>query len=105
MAVSPIPTIGFNHEVFQHGAYDVAMWEVGGGDRIRALWKHYFNDLDVLCFTIDSSDTARFAEAIDELHRVLQEPDLPPRALIVAMLTKVRARACVARVVLTFACI
>ena len=37
-----IPTIGFNVETITNRAgVSFAMWDVGGGNRIRPLWKHY----------------------------------------------------------------
>ena len=37
-----IPTIGFNVETITNRAgVSFTMWDVGGGNRIRPLWKHY----------------------------------------------------------------
>ena len=37
-----IPTVGFNVETITNRAgVSFTMWDVGGGNRIRPLWKHY----------------------------------------------------------------
>ena len=37
-----IPTIGFNVEtVTLHNGLQFTMWDIGGGCKIHALWKHY----------------------------------------------------------------
>lgn len=34
----------------------MTMWDVGGQDRIRPLWRHYYNNSQALIFVVDSSD-------------------------------------------------
>lgn len=74
--VSTIPTLGFNVEVVQYRNISFTVWDVGGQDRIRALWRHYFQGTQGLVFVVDSNDPQRFGEARHELHRLLQEPEL-----------------------------
>lgn len=38
----------------------------GGCDKIRPLWKHYFQNTDGALFMVDSSDRERIAEAVEE---------------------------------------
>ena len=40
--VKTIPTIGFNVETLEYGDIAITAWDVGGQDKIRVLWKHYF---------------------------------------------------------------
>lgn len=37
-----IPTIGFNVEKINYKSLTLTIWDVGGQDKIRALWKHYY---------------------------------------------------------------
>ena len=37
-----IPTIGFNVETVKYRNFEMTIWDVGGQDRIRALWRHYY---------------------------------------------------------------
>ena len=57
--VTTIPTIGFNVETLQVKGFDVTIWDVGGGDKIRLLWRQYFQDAQALIFVVDSNDIDR----------------------------------------------
>ena len=69
--VTTIPTIGFNVEEVQVKSLTFTVWDVGGQDKIRPLWRHYLNDNDGLIFVVDSTDRERVKEAADELHNVM----------------------------------
>ena len=75
-ALTTIPTIGFNVEQVQYKNIEFTMWDVGGQDKIRTLWKHYFHGTDALVFVVDSNDRDRLEQAQEELHRLLQDPEL-----------------------------
>jgi len=40
--ISSVPTVGFNVEHVQYKKIDMTMWDVGGQDKIRRLWRHYY---------------------------------------------------------------
>ena len=52
------------------------VWDVGGQDKIRPLWRHYYTNTQGLIFVVDSNDRDRIGEAHDELHRMLAEDEL-----------------------------
>jgi len=81
--VTTIPTIGFNVETVEYKKLRMTMWDVGGQDRIRALWRHYFMNTQGLIFVVDSHDTQRIDEAKEELHKLLLEDDLRNASLLV----------------------
>eukprot|EP01018_Ginkgo_biloba_P005719 Gb_01291 [translate_table: standard] len=81
--VTTIPTIGFNVETVQYKNVNFTVWDVGGQDRIRPLWKHYYVNTQGLIFVVDSNDRDRIPEARDELHRLLAEPDLRDAKVLV----------------------
>ncbi|WKY11685.1 hypothetical protein Q1695_003338 [Nippostrongylus brasiliensis] len=81
--VTTIPTIGFNVETVQYRTVSFTVWDVGGQTRIRALWKYYFRDTQGIIFVVDSSDKERIAEAREEIHALLQEPELQDAHLLV----------------------
>ncbi|CAI5479091.1 unnamed protein product [Closterium sp. Yama58-4] len=81
--VTTIPTIGFNVETVEYKNISFTVWDVGGQDRIRPLWKHYFQHTNGLIFVVDSNDKDRVAEARDELHAMLSEDALRDAALLV----------------------
>ena len=47
------------------------MWDVGGQDKIRRLWRHYYQNTNGLVFVVDSSDKERMDESCEELHSIL----------------------------------
>jgi len=81
--VTTIPTIGFNVETVEYKNISFTVWDVGGQDKIRPLWRHYFQNTQGLIFVVDSNDRERAAEAKDELHKMLQEDELRDAALLV----------------------
>lgn len=42
--VTTIPTIGFNVETVEYNKTNFTVWDVGGQDKIRPLWRHYFQN-------------------------------------------------------------
>ncbi|TFJ83143.1 hypothetical protein NSK_005563 [Nannochloropsis salina CCMP1776] len=81
--VHSIPTIGFNVEKVEYRNISFTIWDVGGQDRLRKLWRHYYKDNDALIFVIDSADRARLNEARSELHHLLSEPQLLDSILLI----------------------
>ncbi len=59
------------------------MWDVGGQDKIRPLWRHYYQNTQGLIFVIDSNDRERVGEARAELERMLSEDELREAVLLV----------------------
>ncbi len=81
--VSTLPTIGFNVETVEYNNINFTVWDVGGQDRIRPLWRHYYVNAQALIFVVDSNDRDRISEARDELHRMLSEDELKDAVLLV----------------------
>ncbi|XP_043713389.1 ADP-ribosylation factor 1-like [Telopea speciosissima] len=81
--VTTIPTIGFNVETVEYKNVSFTVWDVGGQDKIRPLWRHYFQNTQGLIFVVDSNDKERILEARDELHRMLNEDELRDATLLV----------------------
>lgn len=94
--ITSIPTIGFNVEQVQYKRLNLTVWgllpffsfhsfcilkrifpaDVGGQEKIRRLWRYYYQGSDALIFVVDSADHERFCEARDELHSVLADDSL-----------------------------
>eukprot|EP00475_Leptophrys_vorax_P019479 TRINITY_DN2662_c0_g1_i3.p1 TRINITY_DN2662_c0_g1~~TRINITY_DN2662_c0_g1_i3.p1 ORF type:complete len:184 (+),score=32.41 TRINITY_DN2662_c0_g1_i3:172-723(+) len=81
--VTTIPTIGFNVETVEFKNISFTVWDVGGQDKIRPLWRHYFNNTQGVIYVVDSNDRERAMEARDELHRMLNEDELRGCTLLV----------------------
>ncbi|CAO3612206.1 unnamed protein product [Mucor fragilis] len=81
--VTTIPTIGFNVETVEYKNISFTVWDVGGQDKIRPLWRHYFQNTQGIIFVVDSNDRDRISEARDELQRMLNEDELRDALLLV----------------------
>ena len=42
------------------------VWDVGGQEKLRPLWRHYFNNTDGLIYVVDSQDRERIGRAASE---------------------------------------
>lgn len=100
---------GFNVETVEYKNISFTVWDVGGQDKIRPLWRHYFQNTQGtaarcagrrarrqprgragpgrarvgLIFVVDSNDRERIGEARDELMRMLSEDELRDAVVLV----------------------
>ncbi|TNM97519.1 ADP-ribosylation factor-like protein 4D [Takifugu rubripes] len=75
--VKTIPTKGFNMERIKMSmgnsktnATAFQVWDVGGQEKLRPLWKSYTRRTDGLVFVVDAAEPERMEEAKVELHRI-----------------------------------
>ena len=71
--VMTIPTIGFNVETIPYKEKEIIMWDIGGGDKIKELWKHYFGTMKCIIFVIDISNKSRMEEYIETFKLLLNQ--------------------------------
>ena len=81
---------GFNVETVEYKNISFTVWDVGGQDKIRPLWRHYFQNTQGLIFVVDSNDRERVGEAREELMRMLAEDELRDAVLLVFANKQVR---------------
>ena len=81
--VTTIPTIGFNVETVEYKNISFTVWDVGGQDKIRPLWRHYFQNTQGVIFVVDSNDHDRIGEAAEELQRITNEDELHDALILV----------------------
>eukprot|EP00759_Apiculatamorpha_spiralis_P033935 PhF_6_TR35042/c0_g2_i1/m.51062/K07937/ARF1; ADP-ribosylation factor 1 len=81
--VTTIPTIGFNVETVEYKNLKFTVWDVGGQDKLRPLWRHYFQNTNGVIFVVDSNDKDRVTQARDELAKMLSEDELREAVLLV----------------------
>jgi len=74
--VTTIPTIGFNVETVEYKLVSFTVWDVGGRDKIRPLWRHYYQGTNALIFVVDSNDRDRIEDAREELCKFMSEDEL-----------------------------
>ena len=73
--VETIPTKGFNTEkvrvaVGTSRRASFQVWDVGGHEQLRPLWKSYTRRTDGMVFVVDSTELERMEEARVELHKI-----------------------------------
>ncbi|KAI8465072.1 MAG: small Arf-related GTPase [Monoraphidium minutum] len=81
--LSTVPTIGFNVEKVQYKNVTFTVWDVGGQEKLRPLWRHYFNNTDGLIFVVDSMDRDRIGRAAQEFKSIIEDPLMRSAALLV----------------------
>lgn len=81
--ISTVPTVGFNVETLTYKNIKFNVWDVGGQEKIRPLWRHYFTGTQGLIFVVDSADRARIDEARQELHRIINDREMKDALLLV----------------------
>ena len=74
---------GFNVETVEYNNSSFTVWDVGGQNKIRPLWRHYFQNTQGIIFVVDSNDRDRIAEARKELMDMLNEDELRDALLLV----------------------
>jgi len=78
-----IPTIGFNVESLKYKSLNMTMWDIGGQEKIRPLWRHYYDNVDGVIFILDSNDCGRIEEVKTELHYIMSEDRLKNVKLLI----------------------
>ena len=88
--VTTISIVGLNVETVEYKNISFKVWDVGGQDKIRPLWRHYYQNTQAIIFVVDSNDRERIDDsrdyensAKDELHRMLSEEELRDAVLLV----------------------
>merc|ERR1712146_66317 len=78
--INTIPTWGFEVDRVRYKNIEFTMWDVGGQEKIRPLWRHYFAGSHAVIFVIDSCDEERIEGMVGtaeyELSFLFQQPDL-----------------------------
>ncbi len=82
-APHPPPPAGFNVEKVQYKNVLFTVWDVGGQEKLRPLWRHYFNNTDGLIFVVDSQDRERIGRSAAEFQAIIQDPLMMRSAILV----------------------
>ena len=57
--------------------------DVGGQDKIRPLWRHYYTGTQGLIFVVDCADRDRIDEARQELHRIINDREMKDAIILI----------------------
>ncbi|XP_047211741.1 ADP-ribosylation factor-like protein 13B isoform X2 [Girardinichthys multiradiatus] len=77
------PTVGFSKVDLKQGKFEVTIFDLGGGKRIRDIWKNYFSESYGVVFVVDSSDVQRIQETRETMAQVLQHPRIAGKPVLV----------------------
>jgi len=74
--VATTPSTGYNFEEIKKGHYLFEIYDVAGGEKLRQLWRHYYENTKCVIFMIDSTEKTRFPEAKEELSKLVLSHEL-----------------------------
>ena len=63
---------------------------MGGQDKIRPLWRHYFTGTQGLIFVVDCADHDRINEARQEFHKIVNDREMVDAIILVFANKQVR---------------
>jgi len=81
--VSTAPTVGFYVESLTYKKLRITVWDVGGQDKVRSLWKRYFKGTDGIVYVVDSAAPNRLQESKEELWKILNDEELTGAKLLI----------------------
>jgi small GTP-binding protein len=59
-----------------HKKVFLTIWDVGGCDKIRPLWRHYYQNTSAVVFVVDSRDTRNQEDLAFDVYRLAAEDEL-----------------------------
>ena len=71
--ITTIPTIGFNVEDINYKDRKITIFDIGGGEKIRHLWKNYMPLTNCILYIIDISDKERFDYFLECFNELLEQ--------------------------------
>lgn len=77
------PTVGFSKVDLKQAKFEVTIFDLGGGKRIRGIWKNYYAESYGVVFVVDSSDIQRIQETKDTMAEVLRHPRIAGKPVLV----------------------
>lgn len=81
--LNTLPTMSYSVDELKWRRERLLVWDVGGQDKLRTLWRHFYGEVSCVVFVIDSGDKQRLAEGRDELRLLLAAPQLARVPLLV----------------------
>ena len=81
--VKILPTIGFYVESLDYKDWNFITLDLGGADKMRLLFRHYYQNTEGIIYVVDSNDRDRIEDAADELKKLLAEEELKECCVLV----------------------
>lgn len=77
------PTIGFDKQEFTFANYEITLYDLGGGRKIRNIWKNYLSEIYGIVYVVDSAAPERFPEVKESLEDLLSHEKVKEKPLLV----------------------
>ncbi|CAG0889177.1 unnamed protein product [Cyprideis torosa] len=71
-----IPTVGFNMRKITKGNVTIKVWDIGGQPRFRSMWERYCRGVNAIVYMVDAADREKIEASRNELHNLLDKPQL-----------------------------
>lgn len=81
--IDTTPTLHFNAAQWKYKRSRFSVWDVGGQDSVRPLWRNHLPGTQALVYVVDASDRSRVKKAASELHRVMLDHAMRHACLLV----------------------
>lgn len=78
-----VPTVGFNVQRLDFRNIHFTIWDVCGQEKTRPLWVLYLDNTQAMVYIIDSNDRQRIDESIEELDKIIREPSIKGKPLLI----------------------
>uniref|UniRef100_A0A287B0I4 ADP ribosylation factor like GTPase 8B n=1 Tax=Sus scrofa TaxID=9823 RepID=A0A287B0I4_PIG len=56
--------------------FDLKIWDIGGQPRFRSMWERYCRGVNAIVYMIDAADREKIEASRNELHNLLDKPQL-----------------------------
>uniref|UniRef100_F6Y2L1 ADP-ribosylation factor-like protein 6 n=2 Tax=Ciona intestinalis TaxID=7719 RepID=F6Y2L1_CIOIN len=70
-----VPTFGFNMEILPFNDIELDVMDVGGGEKMVPLWKHYLITAAAIVYVLDCNDWGRMNENKELIEDILSRPE------------------------------
>eukprot|EP00794_Sanderia_malayensis_P000305 gene305-934_t len=77
------PTIGFANAEFSMESFKVTIYDLGGGVRIRDVWRSYYAEVFGVVFVVDSCNTERLEESKNIICQVAEHEKISGKPFLV----------------------
>lgn len=76
-AVPCMATMGVNTHAINIGSHEVTTFDIGGSEKLRCIWRHYYPEVDAVVFVVDAADREGIAQAKEWLHAMMRDMRQP----------------------------
>ncbi|RUS69068.1 hypothetical protein EGW08_023171 [Elysia chlorotica] len=87
--IQTVPTVGYNVEtVTTPDGGSFTCWDLGGQEKVRPLYRHYYPNTHGYVYVLDSGDRERLGQALDEFVQYVLLEELTRGAVVLVLANK-----------------